>query len=479
MSYSKRDLEKMGEQAATAFWGKKIPLNDSVSKLAVEGELTKLQMQRVCEFANHATFEQERQRRVQQGKEASPFSGSSPSLYIEFPMAEFKEVWKNASASNFQPKTAATITRLPVEYSQEAPREFRLRTMAPLPQVDTEKLAAAAEYSIDAWDEKQPEPSLGDKLASLLSVRKEIEELQSEAKIARFSHEDRVTELLREILVEKLASLDDVLWSINVKVAHNATEDARKDIISSLGRILEKLAREGAFRIGKIGSPVNLEEFVAKSFDMGDLGPMRVINGENPLFGEIKLLADSLKNERHHGASLHVYNDKVRYAKRMLTGEVPVTDVSNTTRADGEKKASLGGLAESALVGGAGMMVGAGKALAGGAYDASNKIYKKVREANLFQQDMQHQLLGDRTPEEIKPYHKLLSKWMPQFLDMHPDLRAKMLLQLYHTGGGPDEQGGLDLQTLTSLQQMGGTNPRYRDKEVRKEKGMFERMVGL
>ena len=90
---------------------------------------------------------------------------------------------------------------------------------------------------------------------------------------------------------------------------------------------------------------------------------------------------------------------------------------------------------------------------------------------------LQHPLLADRSPEEVAPYHKLLAQNLgDQYLYMPPDIQAKLLLQLYHVGGGPTEQGGVDLNTLTALQDLGGTNPRYRKDEVRKEKGPLNRI---
>lgn len=473
MSYSKQDLEKMGRAAARVYRERNIDMNSSIAKLAVEKELNRHQIQRVIEFANHDCFETERRRRVSQGKEAGVTSKGDH--YIVFDMAEPKKVLSKMSGRLEKKASYENPFDVPMtkDYSRETPRDVKLNTSLPLPP--SIKTAASRQEarakSEELWGEQKVDPLVA-KIARAQEAAEKVKEKQLQAEVARLESEDKIAAVVRHLVLDQGMKYDDVLYAINVERAHGAKEATRKDIIGVLAKVSTQLSRAGVIRLA---SEVNPEEFIAKKFDMGAMGPMRIVNGNNPIFGEIDLFLKNVEQERHYGAALHVYNDKIRYAKRVLRGEVPRTDTSNTVRADTDKTAGF--LSDVAVP------VTKGLANAGGTVlDAfggmANNIYAGHRERAAFQQDMNHPLMSGRAPAEIAPYHKLLSKWMKdKFIDMPPDIRAKLLLQMYHVGGAPDEQGGIDIATLKALQDVGGTNPRYRKDEVRKEKGMLERMV--
>jgi hypothetical protein len=108
----------------------------------------------------------------------------------------------------------------------------------------------------------------------------------------------------------------------------------------------------------------------------------------------------------------------------------------------------------------------------GGIDKVLNSVRKKYREISQFNRLVEQPDLADIPPEQLKPYWKLTTKFMPQVLDMDPALQSKLLLQLVHMGTVPPE-------TLKILQEVGGTSPRYRKDEVRKEKGFFDAMSPL
>jgi len=472
MSYSKQDLQKMGQAAARVYRERGVDMNTSIAKLSKEKGLNRHQLNRVVEFANLDCFNSERQRRVAESKEAS--SGKKGDLYIVFDLADPKKAMAKTSEL-FEEKVASEEpppVQVPREYSREVPRSLRLSTSFPLPQVKTASRQAAQEEEDAAWDTGPKVDPLVHKIAKAEEAGKRVKEKQLKAEISRLEAEDKIASTMRTMILDNGLKLDDVLYAVNVHQAHKTSEERHREIISGLGRVITKLAQTGVIRLA---SEVNPEEFIAKKFDMGAMGPMRIVNGNHPLFGEIDIFLRSADQERRYGAALQIYNDKIHYAKRVLRGELPRTDTSNTVRADTDKTAGV--LYDSVkLVGQAGL--DSGKAIGSSLSESANNFLKRIQERSTFQRDLQHPLLSDRSPEEVAPYHKLLSKVMgDQFLDMPEDIRAKLLLQLYHVGGAPNEQGGIDLNTLTSLQQIGGSNPRYHKDEVRKQHGPLKRLL--
>ena len=78
MKYDLIDLENFGKAASKAYLEHKIPLNDSITKLAEINNLTSEQVKLVVEEANNTTH--------------LSLLPKAEDKYIEFPVADFKKV---------------------------------------------------------------------------------------------------------------------------------------------------------------------------------------------------------------------------------------------------------------------------------------------------------------------------------------------------------------------------------------------------
>lgn len=141
MVFQKEDFERMGETVAENFLSKKVPLNDTVLKIASENEMNPEQIKRLVEAANVKTFLKLFER--PENKDSN----------IEFDVADHGDVMKRYYA----PKKSISITKITItpsgddnEFAGDMPSMMRSIRHGGLAKV-AEEVAESAP-SVDKYD---------------------------------------------------------------------------------------------------------------------------------------------------------------------------------------------------------------------------------------------------------------------------------------------------------------------------------------
>jgi hypothetical protein len=311
MPLSKSDLDHMGKQASRAYLQEGTPLNQSITKIALEHGLNDLQTQRVCEFANLHTFESKRQEQLRGSKQAGAGRGT-PNLYVQFPVADFRQVLQQKSASLNTRKLAAPKLQVPPEFYEGVPAEFRTKTLPGDTFLQT-KTASEEEITVDCSQDARREVDL---LVDLIPLDREK---LAEAEIERVQAEDKVYHIVRNMVLEGSVKVADVIRAVLSKTAASQCPVPRDQLKSILVPIVARLEGEGVTSIAKLGMAVDPEKYITEQWDMGGAPPARIINGSHPLFAAIQDYGLCEENVRRHGTALTVNAEKLRMAKRKLS----------------------------------------------------------------------------------------------------------------------------------------------------------------
>jgi len=109
------EITELGKKVSQDFTERAIPMTDSLVKIAKEKQLTKIQLQRVAEEANNASY-------LKLVKTASD-------AYVEFPVGDFQEAWDKVhtlekKASVVLDSEYENITRQKFDYMEKVAYEY-------------------------------------------------------------------------------------------------------------------------------------------------------------------------------------------------------------------------------------------------------------------------------------------------------------------------------------------------------------------
>ena len=277
-------FNEWGYEASSNFLSEGVPMNKMIVKIATDNDLSPVQIQRICEIANHCTYSQ--------------MIKSSEDKTFEFPLAKSDEIMDFLKE---EPEKTSSDYSMP-------PRSVKL-------DVDSNKLFGFTSIS-NVSEVEEAQKIAKQTLTKIAAAREELE-----GRIVVNTEGIKNTENLfykqaKEMILTESATFRDIATScLGVW-----EDDKREGLITKTAM---RLAHEGVLGakmqyMAKNAEAVN-DSLISKN--LSALTPVvgtKVINGNHPLMATINTLSDKYKDGANLEESITVLDERSRLVKTRI-----------------------------------------------------------------------------------------------------------------------------------------------------------------
>jgi len=283
MAVTPLNFTEWAHAASRSFISEGTPMNESISKVASANELSPVQIQRVCELANHHAY-------------AEIFKKAEDKTF-EFPLAKVEDIMESLQAE--PEKVAAEYVMDPVGTKKEIDSNSIFGVIEignELDVAESEKVASKALIAIDAAKEE---------IRGMICVNSD----------ATYAAEEGFYKLAKQMVLND-TSLSDVYAA-----CEGRWEDPRGD--SLMAKVAMRMAEEGILG-AKLQHMIKTSEavdpaLISEKLRKENAGiPTRIINGNHPIIAHVNTLNDKYKDGGNMEQSLSVLDDKAKMVRTRM-----------------------------------------------------------------------------------------------------------------------------------------------------------------
>lgn len=277
------NFTEWAHQASRGFITSGTPMSSSISKVASEHELSPVQIQRVCEIANHHAYQE--------------MFKSAEDKAFEFPLAKVEDIMELLSEEP---------TKIASEYCLDPAKDNA--------GVDVNKIFGVQSFG------NEFEVAESEKNASVVleKIGEAKEELMSRAVLNREETSSLENEFFK--MAKQLVMNDTSISDIRDACRSSAPSAKTDELIVKTAM---RLAQDGVFGakvqyMMKSAEAVEVSEISSNLAKNNPGVPTRVINGNHPIISMINTISDKWKDADNVESSLEVLDDKSRMLKKKM-----------------------------------------------------------------------------------------------------------------------------------------------------------------
>lgn len=333
---------EFAQMASDGFLQDSVSLNDGISKVAQEHDLTPGQIGQVCQQANVLTYQE--------------LFKTADDKTFQFPLADSKAVIASISKVE-EPGVPANEL---IDYLTDPPVQKKAQSQADY-------------YRIFGVEEISNEDLVQEKVAQAGKIRENIEAAKAEIerRIIDNNHDievsrEKVAHEMRQVILTDDDGREAALMKVAEVVIHGVKKDKVGIALVEIHKIASAFAQEGLFGVANQGKDLEFrmdagitknhfgeivktgertfafnfiektaektqEDLISKTQFTGSPAPMdkvRIVNGNHPMIMEISTLVNQVSQEDRLKQGLQLLEDKANYVVKKIS------DINTTKQTD-------------------------------------------------------------------------------------------------------------------------------------------------
>jgi hypothetical protein len=264
-------------EASQEFLNGGVPMSKTITKIAAEHELNPVQIQRICEIANHRAYAQ--------------LYKTSEDKTFEFPLAKTDEIAALLNSETTKVASDYLMDARPAPRKINSKDVFGIASISNEPEVaETQKLVKQALSKLAAAREELK--------SRLIIIREDISNL-----------EDQFQKEAKQMVINGLDYGDICSACLEIwktKESANLLNKTAKALVDDgiFGAKAEYISKQGE----AVDASLISDKLNRANFDM----PVRVINGKHPVFATINTLAQKYKDAGVTEDSVQLVNERAK-----------------------------------------------------------------------------------------------------------------------------------------------------------------------